>query len=294
MRKRLAVSVSLLTVLAGALVAAVAAADASRSKQAAAGQTQVELVEAGEGDRQPLRYRFEAGQRTRLRFTLEMDMQASMGERSSDVDMPAARLDLDLGPTAVTDGHLRYPWRVSGLDVVGGAEGPAREQFEQGFSGLEGAHGVAEIDDRGRVIDLTFELPEGAAPELRQHAQTLRDGLGQLTPPLPEEAVGTGAVWRIGTQLRMQGMSLSMSSEYRLRRRAGDRLELQTRVRNADGSQLPPGAQLDVTGSGRTRLELDRLGARSRARTVTEILNRGAQGEMRMRLEQRTELAPRS
>lgn len=89
-------------------------------------------------------------------------------------------------------------------------------------------------------------------------------------------------------------MSLSMSSEYRLRRRAGDRLELQTRVRNADGSQLPPGAQLDVTGSGRTRLELDRLGARSRARTVTEILNRGAQGEMRMRLEQRTELAPRS
>ena len=254
---------------------------------------QIELVEAGEGDRQPLRYRFSAGQRARLRFTLEMDMQASMGERRSDVDMPAVRMDLDLGPTEVTGGNLRYPWRIGGVSVQGGEEGEARQQFERGFAGLEGAHGIMEVDDRGRVRELTFELPEDAAPELQQHAQTLRDGLAQLTPPLPEQPVGVGAVWRIGAQLRMQGMTLSMSSEYRLRRRSGDRLELQTRVRNADGSQLPPGAQLDVSGTGRTRLELDQLGARSRARTVTELLNRGAQGEMRMRLEQRTELGPR-
>jgi hypothetical protein len=259
------------------------------------GQGEITLVSPGTGARLPLRHRFSPGQREELRLRIQMNMQIAMGDRDANVSAPTMVMDLDLGPTEVTpEGHLRYTYRVTEVTTQGGDE-QARAQVGQAIAGLRGAHGTAVLDDRGRVLDFEYELADGADPRLRQQGNSLRDAMTQLLPRFPEEAIGVGAVWRIRDELRLPNMAVGMFTEYRLRSRQGDVVELQMRVRSDDAAvrDLPANAQLDISGTGRTRFVLGSLETRSRSQSTAEIGMAGPNGRMRIHMETRNQVAPR-
>lgn len=256
---------------------------------------EIELVSAGDGTRAPLRHRFRPGQSQGLRLRIQMNMQIAMGERDAAVSAPTMVMDLDLGPTEVTpEGHLRYAYRVTEVVTEGGDE-QARAQVTQAIQGLRGAHGTAVLDDRGRVLDFDYQLADGADPRLRQQATSLRDAMTQLLPRFPAEAVGIGAVWRVRDELRLPNMAIGMFTEYRLRSRHGDTIELQMRVRSDDTAarDLPPNAHLDVSGTGRSRFVIGSLDTRSRSQSTAEIAMDSPNGQMRIHMETRNQVAPR-
>lgn len=180
-------------------------ADRNRAKQGGdvVAERTIELVEPGTGPRRPLRHRFEAGITQRVRLRIQSTMRIQAGERNQEVPVPIMRLDLTLGPTAVSGGRLRYPFRVTGIDAAGEHEEAMLEQVRQQLQGLVGSHGNAEIDDQGRVVAFDYDLSPDASAQLRQQSQMLRDSLSQLLPHFPDEPVGVGAEWRVRDQLRL-------------------------------------------------------------------------------------------
>ncbi|HJL15172.1 MAG TPA: hypothetical protein RMH99_05925 [Sandaracinaceae bacterium LLY-WYZ-13_1] len=276
----------LLAVLA--LCAALAPLDAGRAQE----QGGVELVEAGSGPREPLRHRFEAGQRQSLRLRLRSDMRIQVGDRTQEVEVPEMIMRLELGPSRVTDeGHMRYGFRLADLGVEGG-DAQAREQISQALAGLVGTSGATEIDERGRTVDFEYELPDSLSPQVRQQAQSLRSALVGLLPRFPREPVGVGAVWRIRDTMRLPQASVQIETLYRLRRRRGDRVELQVRIESSDAAELPEGVQMDVNGHGRHRFVLGSLQTRARVETTAEVQMTGPRGSMRMRMHSENHVDP--
>lgn len=259
--------------------------------QPSSGQGEVELVEPGQGPRRELRHRFAAGQRQRLRVQVQTRMHMAAGARENTVVIPAMVIDLALGPTELTDaGHLRYAFRITGIGAEGGDD-RARAQIQEQLGALRNTGGTAEVDERGGIVRFEYELPESVAPEIRQQAQALRSSLSELLPRFPREPVGVGAVWRVRDTLRMPQVEVEMATLYRLRRWEGDRIELQVRIESGDGD-LPEGVRIDVGGSGRQRFELGSLEVDGRVQSEADMQMRGPQGEMRIRMQTRSQVRP--
>lgn len=254
-------------------------------------QGEVELVEAGTAPHRPLRHRFRAGQRQSLRLRIQSRMHIEAAGREQSVVVPAMVIDLGLGPTRVTsEGNLRYRFEVEGLSASGG-EAAARAQIEEQLSALVGTSGTAEIDERGRSVRFDYALPDSVPEQIRQQAESLRSSLAELLPRFPREPVGVGAVWRIEDTLRMPQMEVRMATVYRLRRWEGDAIELSVTIESGEG-QVPEGVEVDIGGNGRQRFELGSLVVDARVLSDADMQVQSPRGEMRIRMQTRTEVRP--
>src|SRR4029079_17722705 len=64
----------------------------------------------------------------------------------------------------------------------------------------------------------------GADPQVRQMLDQMKQGLANISAPLPEEAVGPGAKWQIHAPVKSQGMTLDETMTYELVSIDGDRI----------------------------------------------------------------------
>ncbi len=257
------------------------------------GQREVELIEAGEGPLRPLRHHFTAGQSARFRAHIRQGVTVSSSAGEQSVPMPPMVIEVEVGPTEVTHGHLRYPFRFTGATLEEGGSDEVRERLEHDIGGLVGTHGRVEIDDRGAVVDFQFELPAGASQQIQQQASALRTMIGQLLPRLPREPVGVGARWRIRDTAQLPQMSIEVASVYELRRWEGDRINLALTIsRGEGGAQLPEGVEVDITGNGRTLMRLGSLAVRQRAESRLELDGPTAQGRAHVVMTSSQQLTP--
>lgn len=282
---------SLLALALVGLMTNAALAQPAQPDQASVSQTDVELLEAGASPQRPLRHRFEAGQRAQYRLRIDTQVRVQAGSRNQAVDMPVMVLDVDVGPSRVRRGHLRFPFRMVAMDLDGGDE-RARAPLEEQLEGLVGTGGTVEFDERGRMVEFDYELPDSASPETRARAATMRESLGQLLPRFPREPVGLGAQWRIRDQLQMPGMSVQIATVYRLRRWEGDRIELQVRIESGR-EPATQAMQMNVEGSGRQRFVLGTLQTRSRQRSEAQVAAQGPNGQLRIEMRSHNEVEPR-
>ncbi|MBX3271427.1 MAG: hypothetical protein KF729_14265 [Sandaracinaceae bacterium] len=250
----------------------------------------VTVLEAGAAPQAPLRHRFQAGQTQAVRLRVQTEMRMSAGEQSQTVPMPILRLDLRFGPTTVANARLRYPYEVTDVGISGGEDPALNERVATQIRGLVGARGIAEVDARGDVVEFTYELPEGASPELESQSRMLRDSLTRMLPRFPEEPVGVGARWRIVDDLALPSTTVRVGTTYRLVSRDGDRIELEvtTAILDEDAGS----ADVEVSGSGRLRFQIGTLRMIGRVQTVASASMRGPRGPMRMRIRTRMQVAP--
>jgi len=272
-----------------ALLFAVLAPTAAASAQEAA---EITLVSAGSGHREPLRHRFEAGQTQPMRLRVELQMRTLLGGQEQTMGRPIMRMDMSFGPTRITeDGNLRYPYEITDIGVTGGDNEQINQRVLAGLSQIVGSHGETEIDDRGAIVDFTYELPEGAPAELQQQERLLRDSMSQVLPRFPSEPVGEGAEWVVRSDMNLPNMQVAVATTYELRSREGDHVELH--VSTATVQDAPNPADIDVRGSGRIRFVIGSLETRARVQTVAAARIRGPRGEMSMRIRTRMQLTPR-
>lgn len=275
------------TILALLLAVVVPAAGAS-----AQDAPDISILSAGEGHREPLRHRFEAGQTQAMRLRVQSQMRTLLGDQEQTIPMPIMRMDMTFGPTRITEtGNLRYPYEIIDVGVTGGDNENLNQRVLASITQLIGTHGETEIDDRGNMVDFTYELPEGAPEGLQQQERLLRDSMSQVLPRFPTEPVAEGARWVVRSDLNLPNMQVPVATTYELRSRSGDHIELHVSTDTVDDAPNP--ADIDVRGSGRIRFVLGTLETRGRVQTVAAARIRGPRGEMRMRIRTRMQITPR-
>ena len=230
-------------------------------------------------------------------------ISAGANGQSTEMDLTFRCEEVDANRIAVVNHYddLRV------LEALGGEV----ETLEQLFGDLEGAEGRIVLDPQGRVLDAEppdVEIDEDTlGPAFAQAMESMLQGLGdtmeQSATPLPTEAVGVGARWRVTSAIDFAGIAARSISEYTITRIEGDQVDAELAISMefdpgaVEFPGTPPGASAEIVsgsmaGTGTTTWNLDGVVAASR-QIVDGALTmriRARDGAIELSMEQHQEL----
>lgn len=283
------------------LTAACAALTLAGAPAHAQSSSTVTLLEPGAAPRQALRYRFESGrtENARLDTNMQLTIVASGMQLPVVPDTPIA-MRIRLRTTEVAaDGSARVQFEILSAEASG--EGGAAAQLNPTLATLKGLSGTYSLDSRGQVGSrpvTTSGAAAGAAPS----AADIQEQMQQMALPLPAEAVGPGARWRTLQQTSANGLEVTQTTEYTLRSRNGDQLELDVKIVDVtlpDLSGVVPGATVNtatMSGGGPMTVNLASLvprGALDIEMAIAMSMNlQGTSQSMAMHVKMKQAVAP--
>ena len=244
-------------------------APAANSKTA-----QVELLNPGVEPRQQLRLKPAIDLKETTVMTLKMDMEISASGRSSPAKSPVSVMTFETKVTKIDpNGDIHYEAAYTNVDITddtGNTPPAVRDAMRSTLKSMVGMKGSFIMDNRGFNKGGNFILPEGADNNLKQMVEQMSKSIEQLTSPLPAEAVGKGAKWRVSSSSDFMGMNVNDISTYELASwqdgvaSLNVSIEQQANPQNITSPQLPPGTtftlkSLASQGRGATTMRLDRL-----------------------------------
>jgi hypothetical protein len=197
------------------------AAPAAAQGGAPAGEATIELVNEGAGTKRQLRYAPTEGDVRRVETSVLTDVTSMMGPMVIPEMYTLARVEITEvgeGQISMTLEYLEAEARARGGEMPGQVQ-----QMDSALGQIVGSKGDVVVNDRGEVI--SFELAEGAqvAPQILSY---LKDAMGQIATPMPEEAVGEGATWTVTTPMKQNDISLTQTSTYEITSIKGDRVDI--------------------------------------------------------------------
>jgi hypothetical protein len=235
---------------------------------------QVELLNPGVEPRQQLRLKPAIDVKETTVMTLKVDMEISALGRSSPAKSPVSVMTFETKVTKIDpNGDIHYEFAYTNADITGdtGNTPPAaRDAMRSALKSMVGMKGSFIIDNRGFNKGGNFILPQGADNNLKQMVGQMSKSIEQLASPLPAEAVGKGAKWRVSSSSDFSGMNLNDISTYELASwqdgvaSLNVSIEQQANPQNITSPQLPPGTTLTLKsfasqGRGKVTARLDRL-----------------------------------
>jgi hypothetical protein len=248
----------------------VAVAQGAGDSDGSDGPGKVELLEAGSQDRSKLRYGLSPGQSQKLRVTSSSSIKMSVaGMQGQQFEMPPIHWDVRLEPKSAKGGQYTVEAKVTkaSLDDDGSTPAMIKRQLEGAVKALRGASGKVILDERGRVRSVDSSIAQAGSMGSRVRGQ-LEDLLRFLPVPLPEQAVGDGARWRITRTVERSGVEATHQVVYTLEQgKDGSRQVKATIEQTADEQTIQrPRGNVKLTrykgeGALQGKLPLDRLGA---------------------------------
>ena len=236
---------------------------------------QVELLNPGVEPRQQLRLKPAINVKQTTVMTVKMDMEISTSGRPSPATkIPVSVMTFETKVTKIDpNGDIHYDFAYTNADITGdtGNMPPAaRDAMRSTLKSIVGVKGSFIMDNRGFHKGGDIILPEGADNNLKQMVGQMSKSLEQLASPLPAEAVGKGAKWRVSSSSNISGMNLNDISTYELANLQDGvaslnvSMEQQANPQNITSPQLPPGTTLTLKslasqGRGAATMHLDRL-----------------------------------
>ncbi|HAA30338.1 MAG TPA: hypothetical protein DCE56_24960 [Cyanobacteria bacterium UBA8553] len=183
-------------------------------------QTKVELLNAGTEPKQELRFKPQVNAKQTVTLTMNMDMTSSVeGRPMPKFQIPASTMKMEAVVTQVDpNGDIHFQFNYTDADVVADATAQPEiiNAMRSTLKKMVGLKGTFVSDNRGQVKSGNFVLPEGLDPMTKQLLQQVSNSLTQLSAPVPAEAIGKGAKWRVTSSLNLAGINLSQSSIYEL------------------------------------------------------------------------------
>ncbi|MEG5015783.1 MULTISPECIES: DUF6263 family protein [unclassified Microcoleus] len=236
---------------------------------------QVELLNPGVEPRQQLRLKPAIDVKETTVMTLKMDMKISaLGRSSPAAKSPVSVMTFETKVTKIDpNGDIHYEFAYTNADIIGdtGNTPPAAlDAMRSALKSMVGMKGSFIMDNRGFNKGGNFILPEGADNNLKQMVRQTSKSLEQLASPLPAEAVGKGAKWRVSSSSDFSGINMNVISTYELASwqdgvaSLNVSIEQQANPQNITSPQLPPGTTLTLKsftseGGGAITMRLDRL-----------------------------------
>ena len=236
---------------------------------------QFELLNPGVEPRQQLRLKPAIDLKETTVMTVKMDMEISASGRSSPATkIPVSVMTFETKVTKIDpNGDIYYDFAYTNADIsgdTGNTPPAARDAMRSTLKSMVGMKGSFIMDNRGFNKGGNFILPEGADNNLKQMVRQMSKSLEQLASPLPAEAVGKGAKWRVSSSSNFSGLNVNDISTYELASwqdgvaSLNVSIEQQANPQNITDPQLPPGTTLTLKsfasqGRGATTMRLDRL-----------------------------------
>ncbi len=223
----------------------------------------VVVENAGGDNKVALRYAFQVGQETVAIMDMKMAMSITVGsQQQPEMGMPTIRMHMKFRNREVkTNGSVVYDFVLDDVDVL-----PEEDAMPQVVSSLKsaladmrGMNGFAEVDTRGITRAGDIRMPSNTNPQMSQMVDSMRQQMNQISIPLPEEPVGTGAIWTATTQLNSGGIRVNNVYRYELTSLEDSRMAMKVSLVQTAGEQmiqnpqLPPGTEvklLELTGKG--------------------------------------------
>jgi hypothetical protein len=212
----------------------------------------VKLLEAGSGEKKPLRYALAKGQEATMTSTGTIEMKTSVGGQEMPQKLPTMTSKMTATVTAISG---------SGDAAVGISY--------MGPSAKTPATGSANINNRGIANTFDLTIPADATAALKQQLEGTRQKSTQYFVPFPEEPVGVGAKWQVSQTITQQAMTIEQITVYTLKSRDGDAADMELAVTQSAAEQdiespQMPGMKIHLksfksTGSGTAKVSFASL-----------------------------------
>jgi len=234
---------------------------------------EVKLLQAGAKPRKKLRLHPKPGDKQTADMTLKMAMDIQVGEMPSQpMKMPLMKMTMDVTVKSVShDGNIAYEMVMTDVSVADEPDALPQvvEAMKSSMAGLKGLSGTGVMTDRGLNKGIEMKVPPGADPQLRQALEQAKNAFSRMAAPLPQEAVGPGAIWEFKEPIISQGMTMDQTATYQLLSHEGQRVSTKSTIAQSASNQkiqnpAMQGLQLDLTkmagkGTGDLTFELRKI-----------------------------------
>ena len=183
------------------------------------GDAEIKLVEKGKSPLKPIRYSFAPGDYGTLQVDVGLTTKIPRDEKMVDFNLPFFRFLLSVkGEKDAEKNAYRVDFKYAGGDVFAENEVPPGliEHMRPELKSLEGLSGSVWIDDRGLTKEARIPLPPRARLRLKQTFDLLLALLQQTVVPVPEEAIGTGAIWTVSRTIMTFEAEVQQTVTYEL------------------------------------------------------------------------------
>lgn len=227
----------------------------------------VELVRAGNEPRRLVRFSPEVGTVQTSEMIMEMQQQVSLGGVAMPSQpMPPQKLTLEIKVTDVSsEGDVSFEFKYTDMKVIDDPNNPSplKATIETMLKPMIGSIGRGVVTNRGLTKSGEYEVPDDLSPQLKQMLAGMKDAMNRLSSPVPEEAIGMGAVWKVSQSIVANGMKLDQTSTHTITNMTDDgfqmsvKLEQQADPQDIENPMLPPGTKLrldslESNGSGKS------------------------------------------
>lgn len=188
----------------------------------------VTLEDPGQEPRRELRLGVEAGDTDQVTQRQEITIEIEAGGQVQSAPSPPTEIDLSYTIEEVDGERISA---VGTYDDVRVLEGPDADpalvgQLRQMLDGFRDATAHTTYTPQGAVLEARLEgleLDGAAGPVVEQLAASFTDAVEALSTPFPDEAVGTGARWRIDTETEIAGLPVAITTLVQLTELTDDR-----------------------------------------------------------------------
>ncbi len=181
---------------------------------------QLELLTAGTEPRQELRLKPQANTKQLMTITMNMDIATTFSGRAMPkIKTPANVMKMEILVTQVdANGDIHSKFTYTEGDVIADTSVAPEilESVRSSIKKMVGLSGTLITDNRGQIKTSSITLPEGIDPMTKPFLEQLSTSLEQMSSPMPQEAIGIGAKWRVSSKLKIGSINMNQSAVYEL------------------------------------------------------------------------------
>jgi hypothetical protein len=191
---------------------------------------------------------------------MKMDSNITKVDANGDINANFSYVDADIVAAANTS-----PEMVNAM----------RSQIKK----IVGLSGSMIVDHQGNTKQVNVNVPEGLDPNIKRMTDQMVNSFKEILSPVPAEAVGVGAKWRVPNSVTANGMNLNQIATYELVDLKDNVATLQVSLeQKAEGQQmnppgLPEGASINLKslkseGKGQVKMAFNQMMPMSSNRSV--------------------------
>jgi hypothetical protein len=213
----------------------------------------LQIVSLGNEPRTVLRYRIPKG--TSQGIEVSVDMNVNAGDMGGP--LPTITMSMLVAVEDVAEnGQMKVHTTI--IEATARDRADAKIPAASIAGPLEKLKGIAlssTLSPNGRASKSEVEGAKQLPTDTAQQLETLTSTLQQVTMPLPNEAVGVGAVWRSSRDIQQNGLKMTTVNTFSLVALDGDKIKytIDTDVHGPDQTVGAGSASVqikDITGTG--------------------------------------------
>ncbi len=177
-------------------------------------EVKVELLEKGSAPHRQLRFTPKVGDKVSKVMGMKMSQTISMpGIPAQTPEVPGQQMFIDVETKKVaSNGDIDYAFTYKDIKIIADKPSPIVSTTEQMMKPMIGSSGTGTMTNRGISKQAEYKAPEGLNPMAKGLIDGMKDSMSKASTPVPDEAVGVGAKWKVVQELNANGIQLTQTT----------------------------------------------------------------------------------